>query len=113
MAEISVCYPGAFLLTFGNHRFEIYIDDTLVKASPGYLRPWDVVVAASPGTHKLEVRAINRITHWRRSSFFNFDVPREADYLLHLRISKAWGSWRQPILEHVAPSNSAPSGARG
>jgi len=37
MAEIRVCYPGAFLLTFGQHRFEVYIDDTLVKASPGYL----------------------------------------------------------------------------
>lgn len=115
MAEVLVCYAGAFLLTFGQHRFEVYIDDTLVKASPGYRRPWRVAVATTPGNHRLEVRAVNRISGWRRSHFFNFDIPRDASYRLGLSVSLLWGSWREPVLEVVAPSNSAqqPTSAPG
>lgn len=118
MAEMHVCHPGAFLLTFGQHRFEVYIGDTLVKAS-GYWHPWEAAVMVAPGSHRLEIRGINKITGSRRSSFFNFDVSRESTYRLHLSVSHAWGSWRQPRLEAVTPSDSAqqppsaPEGARG
>jgi hypothetical protein len=113
MAEIRVCYPGAFLPTFGQHRFEVYIDDTLVKASPGYLRGWEAVVAVPLGRHRLEVRAINRLTGWRRSSFFSFTVDQEVGCRMHLRISHAWGSWREPLLEPLdaAQLHAAADGA--
>lgn len=105
MTQIRVCYPGALLLTFGQHRFEVYLGDVLVKASPGYRRPWEALVDATPGTQRLEVRAINRWTGFRRSSFFSVQVPPAGAHRLLLSLSPAWGSWREPVLVPLEPTD--------
>lgn len=104
MTQIRVCYPGAFLLTFGQHRFEVHLGDTLVRSSPGYRRPWESLVDAAPGNQRLEVRAINRWTGFRRSTFFTVHVPCNGLHRLRLSISHAWGSWREPVLLPVTPA---------
>jgi len=99
MAEVHVRYPGAFVLTFGRHRFEVYIGDNLVKAASGYRKAWSAVVAVPLGSHRLEIRTIDRIEGWRRSRFFNFSINQEAAHRMGLRISHAWGRWKQPLLK--------------
>ncbi|MFY7950391.1 MAG: hypothetical protein ACOVRP_14345 [Gemmatimonas sp.] len=105
MTQLRVCYPGAFLLTFGQHRFEVYLGEALVKASPGYRRSWEALVDAAPGNQQLEVRAINRWTGFRRSTFFTVQVPHAGSHRLLLGLSHAWGSWREPVIVPVTTAD--------
>jgi hypothetical protein len=102
MAKITITDEGAFLPTMGVKGFEVWIDGALTKASRGYLRGFDAHVELAPGRHTLEIRAINRLTGWHRHPAFHVDVPDDAAWRLPLVVSRAWGTWRQPVLERAS-----------
>lgn len=99
MAKITITYSGALLPTMGVKGFEVWIDYALIKQSRGYLRGFETVLEMQPGGHTCEIRAINRLTGAQRSYRFSVQVPDDADYRMRLIVSRAWGTWCQPVLE--------------
>lgn len=99
MVKITISYSGAFLPTMGAKGFEVWFDGALIKSSRGYLRGFDAELETQPGRHTCEIRAINRLTGSQRSYSFGVEVPHGSRCRLRLIVSRAWGTWRQPVVE--------------
>jgi hypothetical protein len=99
MATLTITYAGVFLPTMGVKGFEVWIDGALVVTSRGYLAGFAKAIEVGAGPHECEMRAINRLTGAQRSYRFAFVVPDQRNHRLRLVVSRAWGTWRQPVLE--------------
>lgn len=96
--SVTVTYPGVSFLFSPFHRFEAYLDMLEIVPRQKYSQAYEARFDIDPGSYKLECRSINEVTGWRHSSFFNVEIPEDHSVTLILDISRAWGSWREPVV---------------